>query len=240
MINLDYKTTIISAPYPIWIIDNILDESLAEEIKNQWLPNDAPQWNTTRSTVSGHDNILEKKMLNISERDNMPPLIAKMHDYLHSDDFTQWVQKLTGIDNLVTDTSARWSGMRVMTPGAYQLIHSDARQHPLNKMRKELTCLLYFNDDYNKERDEGCLEVWDDNMSERKYELEPLHNRLVIFLNSDTSYHGVPVVKKDRKAFTFSILKSAESSGRNYAEFVKRPEDPNIISELGMKRGMGK
>ena len=130
----------------------------------------------------------------------------------------------------------RWSGLRVMEPNSYQLIHSDARQHPNNILTKELTCLFYLNENYEKESHEGCLEIWDDTMTKRTHEIEPLDNRLVIFVNSETSYHGVPKVLKDRKAITFSIMSKNKSSSRNKALFVARPTDSDEISNLGKER----
>ena len=240
MINEKMKLTKITDPYPIWVVDDILDEDVISKMKTEWLDNDSDRWNTTRTIVAGKENILERKMLNISKKEDMPEYIASVCEFLHGEEFTNKIEEITGVAGLISDETMRWSGMRVMTEGSYQLIHSDAREHPENGLRKELTCLLYLNDDYNKDRDEGCLEVWNDDMTERVYELEPINNRLVIFLNSDTSYHGVPLVKKDRKAITFSILKNEESSGRQFAKFVGRPEDSDEVSLLGCERGMGK
>ncbi len=240
MLNPDVQVKEITDPYPIWIIDNLLDGDVMEKMKTEWLDNDSERWNTTRKMVSGKENILERKMLNISKKEEMPEYIASVCEFLHGEEFTKKIEEMTGVTELIPDKTMRWSGMRVMTEGSYQLIHSDAREHPENGLRKELTCLLYLNDDYEKSRDEGCLEIWNDDMTERVHELEPIDNRLVIFLNSDTSYHGVPLVKKDRKAITFSILKNEKSSGRKFAKFVGRPEDSDEVSLMGSERGMGK
>jgi len=146
------------------------------------------------------------------------------------------ISKIIGINNLVADKSRNWSGMRTMLPNSYQLIHSDARTHPKNGLRKELTCLFYLNEDYNRDRDEGCLEIWNSDMTERALEIEPLNNRFIIFLNSDTAYHGVPVVKSERRAITFSILKDGVSNGRTKALFVPRKEDSEEIKDIANKR----
>ena len=91
-----------------------------------------------------------------------------------------------------------------------------------------------------KDRDEGCLEAWNDDMTKRIHQIEPINNRVVMFQNSDTSYHGVPLVKKDRKAILFSVMKDASCSSRNFAEFVSRPEDPESVATIGKERGEGK
>ena len=131
----------------------------------------------------------------------------------------------------------RWSGLRIMLPNSSQKIHSDARIHPINNLRKEITCLLYLNKDYDRIKDEGCLEIWDDDMQRCMHEIEPVNNRLVLFLNNDMSYHGVPLVKSERKAITWSILSNkAASSPRSKALFVSRPQDDDAVSILGLER----
>ena len=89
------------------------------------------------------------------------------------------------------------------------------------------------------EIDEGYFEAWGDDMDQCIHKIEPLNNRLVIFLNSDTSYHGVPNVKKERRALTFSILKDNISIDRSFAEFVGRPEDGDEVNVIGKNRGNG-
>jgi hypothetical protein len=95
---------------------------------------------------------------------------------------------------------------------------------------------MYLNEKYNKQKDEGCLEIWNDDMTIRTHEIEPSANRLVVFLNSDTSYHGVPVVKFERKFITFSILKKGNVTERSKALFVARPTDSDEIKVEGIKR----
>ena len=240
IINQNYSSKHIKDPYHIWIIDDFMNEEVIDKLNEEWLANTSEKWHSGRSMVDGENNILEKKMLSISKIEDMPYFIASVCSYLHSDDFTRLISKITNVDDLISDVTMRWSGMRVMMVGSHQLIHSDARKHPENGLRKEITCLLYLNDNYEKDRDEGCLEVWNDDMTECIHQIEPINNRLVMFQNSDTSYHGVPLVKKDRKAILFSVMKDESCSSRNFAQFVKRPEDPDVITELGIKRGMGK
>ena len=75
-------------------------------------------------------------------------------------------------------------------------------------------------------------------MSECMHKIAPRYNSAVIFLNSDTSYHGVPDVNFERRAFTFSILKDAEATKRSKALFVARPNDSEEVREEGLKRSM--
>ena len=82
------------------------------------------------------------------------------------------------------------------------------------------------------------LEVCDDNITQCIHKISPLYNRAIIFLNSDTSYHGVPEVNFERRAFTFSILKNAIATKRIKALFVARPTDSEEVREEGFKRSI--
>jgi Rps23 Pro-64 3,4-dihydroxylase Tpa1-like proline 4-hydroxylase len=236
MLNNDYKIDKITYPYEIYVIDNLMDEKNLKRIKQSWLNIEDNMWHTGYKDVNGKKNILEQGMRAISEINKMPLFLQETLKYFHSDIFTDFISKTTNTDDLIPDETMRWSGLRVMEPNSYQLIHSDARQHPNNILTKELTCLFYLNENYDKESHEGCLEIWDDTMTKRTHEIEPLDNRMVIFVNSETSYHGVPKVLKDRRAITFSIMSTSKSSTRNKALFVARPTDSEEISNLGKKR----
>jgi Rps23 Pro-64 3,4-dihydroxylase Tpa1-like proline 4-hydroxylase len=238
MQNKNLRVEKFTNPYPFWIIDNFLKDEVIKEIKNSWIDSDSKIWHNGHRNINGKENILENGMLGISKKEMMPEYISKVIDYLHSDEFTKILGELIGLDELVSDNSMRWSGMRTMLPGAHQLIHSDTRRHPENGLRKELSCLIYFREDYDKERDEGCLEIWGDDMKVRHYEIEPINNRLVIFLNSDTSYHGVPNVKSERRSITFSVLKKGDSTNRTKALFVRREEDSLQVEKLGKERSL--
>ena len=236
MVNKHLNIKLIKNPYKIWIVDDFLETNIVDNINKKWVPHDIGSWGSGYGEVGGEKNILEDGMRWLNDYDLMPEEISNVMIYFHSDEFTDNVGKITDIDNLITDKSRNWSGMRMMLPNSYQLIHSDARTHPKNGLRKELTCLFYLNKDYDRERDEGCLEIWNDDMTEKVHEIEPINNRFIIFLNSDVANHGVPLVKSERRSMTFSILKDASSDGRTKALFKARKEDDDKVNEVAKKR----
>lgn len=231
-INIDYYDD----PYKIWIIDNFLTSEVLSKIKQEWLPTESPLWHKGHRYIDGKENILEQGMRSISKLENIPSYTAKILEYIHTEDFTKILSNIIGVSGLIPDKSFRWSGPRVMVPGSFQAIHSDARKNPETGLRKELTCLVYLNNNYTPEIDKGQFEVWNDNMTQCIHKIEPQNNRLVIFHNTDKSYHGVPEVNFERKALLWSILKDADSDNRTKALFVSRPNDSEEISILGKKR----
>jgi hypothetical protein len=226
---------VITDPYPIWIIDNFFNEETLQIIKDEWPNLESPLWHKGHPYINDKKNILEQGMRAISKIEDMPKHTAEILEYIHSDEFTQRMSDITKTKDLITDKSKRWSGLRTMVPGSFQAIHSDARKDPETGFRKELTCLVYLNNEW-EEADEGRFEVWDDEMSECVHRIEPINNRLVIFLNTDKSYHGVPEVNFERRAILWSILKDADAENRNKALFVSRPQDSVEIDILGRER----
>mgnify|MGYP001399693927 CR=1 FL=1 len=226
----------IKRPYDVWWVDDFLSEKQLDIIETGWPSTESNLWYHGHKTINGKHNPLEKNMLGISDLSLLSDELRELIEYFHTDDCTTNIKNIFDIDDeLVSDYTFRWSGIRVMLPGAFQLIHSDARRNPFNGMRKELTCLLYFNKNWKRE-DEGCLEIWSDSM-EKRYEIEPVYNRLVVFRNSDTSYHGVPKVNKIRRMLSWSILSDSESTDRTKAQFLARPNvDHEDINSIGLER----
>ena len=240
MINSKMKIELIEYPYNMWVIDDFLKQHIIEDLNANWIAQDTGLWGSSYNKFGARKNILEDGMRWLNDYDLMPKEIVDVIKYFHTMECTEKISKITKIGNLIKDESRNWSGMRTMLPDSYQLIHSDATTHPVNKLRKKLTCILYLNENYDRKRDEGCLEVWNDNMTKKEYELEPINNRFVIFLNSNTAYHGVPIVKSERRAITFSILSNNLSKEtRTKALFVPRKEDNkkkiNKLADMRLK-----
>tara|TARA_R100000995_G_C3483532_1_gene125578 strand:- start:444 stop:1169 length:726 start_codon:yes stop_codon:yes gene_type:complete len=234
--NNNYNVREITEPYPIWIVDNFLKDSVVKKIKKNWPPLDSNIWHNGYSKINGEENVLEQGMMAISKLDLMPNYLVDVFNYLYSNEFIKKIEEITNKKHLVHD-EMNWSGLRCMVENSFQLIHSDAIRHPKNNLKKEVTCLLYINDNYNRDRDEGCLEIWNDDMTEKIHEIEPINNRLLIFLNSETSHHGVPKVLSKRKSVLFNYCSlDVNKTKRAKALFKGRPSDSKKISEIGLLR----
>ena len=77
-INTNYKVSFIKDPYPVWVVDDLLDENLVDEIKKDWPDKDSPLWHSGYKEVNGKKNILEQRMLAISDLEKMPKNIGKI------------------------------------------------------------------------------------------------------------------------------------------------------------------
>ena len=216
-------------PYKYVYIDNFFTEEFISNLYDSY-----PALNTLqkdRDEINGKKNILEQGMYGCSVLKDMSSVWQSSLVALNSPDFVQFVKDITGITGLTPDTFnsiGHWAGIRAMTEGSYQLIHSDARIHPHYNIEKKITFLAYLNKDW-KEEHTGYLEIWDNNMSNCVEKIAPLYNRVVLFENTAKSYHGVPEVNSYRKSFLSSYLLDTENfqETRRKALFMQRPDEPH-------------
>lgn len=110
----------------------------------------------------------------MSGKEVIPKTYQNFLNFMQSTDTIKIIEKITGIQGLIADEVGRWSGLRETLAGGHQLIHTDARQHLETGYRKELTLLLYLNEDYDQSRDEGCLEIWDASVTKKVYSFPPI------------------------------------------------------------------
>ena len=216
-----------STPFQHVVIDNFFESDLLKEVSENFPCLEDDRWFRFRKKIGEYENIFESGMNAISKPDNMNALSRSFLYNINSLEFCKNLEKITGIEGILPDLHWHYTGLRINTPGASQLVHSDALFHPHLKQRKILTCMIYMTEWWDEKHD-GCLELWNDSMTECVHRIAPIFNRLVIFKNTDTSFHGVPNNNHFRKAITMSYLLNEKSESRWRALFVKRPEDKEL------------
>jgi len=229
-------------PYRYVVIDDFFKKEIANELFNNYPANDSKEWYKFRDKIGNLKNVLEQGMYGISDSKHIPKFWNKTISNLNSFEFCKVLERITGVLDVLPDTYnkiGQWTGLRVMKEGSYQLIHSDARLHPHLEKEKKLTIVGYLNKDW-KESDSGYLEIWNNEMTECIEKIEPLFNRVVLFENTETSYHGVPEVNGYRNSFLLSYLKDTDDfqETRPKALFVKRPyeKDEKLIDKIAKAR----
>ena len=112
---------------------------------------------------------------------------------LNSDAFLNWLQRVTGIQNLTGDPELFGGGLHQSITGAFLNVHVDYNIHPKTKFHRRLNVLVYMNKDW-KDEYEGHLELWDfsDNKKVLLTKVAPIFNRCVIFETNEISFHGHP------------------------------------------------
>lgn len=130
----------------------------------------------------------EVKTSKKAQQQNTKGTIRDVLEDLNSPNTIAWLERLTGIDNLIPDPDFNGGGMHHIPPGGFLNIHADFNWHPRLKAVRKLNLLLYLNEDWKWN---GELVLCDKDVKPVK-KIYPLFNRCVIFKTTDTSYHGHP------------------------------------------------
>jgi Rps23 Pro-64 3,4-dihydroxylase Tpa1-like proline 4-hydroxylase len=217
-------------PYPNAFIDNYLDDAFAIALQDEIM-------NIPESSFDRYDNPFEQKFT-LRDKNNYPEKLNKLMTDFASNEFVEYLSKLTGYE-LINDSTKNFWGVHKYKSGDRLDIHVDAGIHPVTKQKKQVTIGLYLSKNWKEEY--GCqLEIWDGENSKNNdakllncaHKIAPLFNRLIIFTCDDYSWHGNPEPCNSpddatRIFITISYLSNNTNfeNQRQKAFFIARPND---------------
>lgn len=177
-------------PYPHAVMDDFLPEDVAWELVKRFPKPDAPFW----FDRAKHDNQYQQGKLgigNASRLKGMDPFIMSVLWAFNSYPFLMFLEKLTGIEHLLSDPHYHGGGLHQSMRGGKLKIHADFNFLPELKLYRKMNVLLYLNPDWKDEWG-GHLEMWDKDMQNCVRKVAPKFNRCVVFNTTKISYHGHP------------------------------------------------
>ncbi|MFN8315845.1 MAG: 2OG-Fe(II) oxygenase [Chitinophagales bacterium] len=173
-----------ATPYKHIVLDRFLDDSVANEVYNNFPDVDTEGWI--------HYLHFNENKHGLNKRDLIPEPILKVIDYLNSPEFVSQLSLFTGIPNLIPDSSLEGGGIHQTKRGGKLNIHADFTAHPHHSTwRRRLNVLIYFNKDWKPEYN-GYLELWSTDLKICTHKISPDFNRCVMFATAKDSFHGVP------------------------------------------------
>jgi len=161
----------INRPFPHVVIDNFLTEKEIDRILDEWPVN---MQSTDRDTA-------KKRFTR-----KLPPMAKKLIKRLNSKLFIRELERITGIPKLLPDRELNGGGLHEIGRGGFLKMHVDFNQLP-GVIYRRVNLLVYLNKDWNPEWG-GQLLLGDRGQKS----VEPIAGRAVIFLTSETSWHGHP------------------------------------------------
>jgi len=173
-------------PFPYTYFDNFLPENLVKDLVTNFPNFKSSAW-TTRSTT----HRFQQKKLKINNEEKMPAVIRHLLNQFNSATFLEFLENLTGINGLIPDPYFFGAGMHQIEKGGHLGIHVDFNWHEKLRLDRRVSVLLHLNEDW-KEEYGGHLELWNQDVTNCEVKLLPKLNRIVIFNNSDYSWHGHP------------------------------------------------
>ena len=228
-------------PFPHIVIDDLFDETILDYILKDFS-------NDLSLNGDEFDNKAEKK-ISLNNTENLSINTNNFINFLNSNFFIKYLQKLTGIkETLIPDPLLIGGGLHELRNGGFLNIHSDFNRHPKTKLDRRLNVLIYLNKNW-KEEYGGDLQLWDKNMKDCQKKIIPVFNRMVVFSTTDYSYHGNPSkVNNPKNTSRKSIAMYYYSNGRPKNEielgdhstiFRKRPGSEDIDGNLYYKKIFG-
>lgn len=179
----DARTFASADPYPHIVLDQFLEQEACEAMLAEAERSDA-EW-----LQYAHYNQLKQ---GIRDQKQMGPATRAALDALASPRFIAWLERLTGLRNLLWDPELDGGGLHKVVRGGFLNVHTDFLVHTTqSSWSRQINLLIYLNKDWKPEYG-GALELWDDAMTEKRVAVAPIFNRCLIFHTRDPSYHGHP------------------------------------------------
>ncbi len=205
-----------ASPYPHIVIKDFFDEKFLDEILDAFPDlskvQSSEEWKNKNEVKFGNNNY-----------STFPEKIKLFFDFLNSNKFLDFLQKLTSIkEKLVHDPELNGGGLHEIKRGGVLKIHTDFNRHPNLNLDRRINVLIYLNKNW-KDSYGGHLELWDTSMSRCIKKISPSFNTMVIFSTTDFSNHGHPEPLKcpdqiSRKSLALYYF----SSGRPENEIINK------------------
>jgi Rps23 Pro-64 3,4-dihydroxylase Tpa1-like proline 4-hydroxylase len=175
-------------PFPYIVIDNFLEKEPLDKI--------VAELRTLNSKDAYYKATNKPNALEFNKfafKSNLPSTIDQLFKELVSESCVQSIEKLTGIQPIITnDLSLAGAGVHRIHNDGYLAIHTDFNTytHPQHgKLDRRINILIYLNPIWEEEF-KGHL--WLCNDKEPIQKISPILNRCVVFNTTSKSFHGHP------------------------------------------------
>ena len=170
-----------AAPFPHVVIDGLFDDDLLDGIAAEFPGLDDPHWRASTSPDGGCSPWAPVSGLG-------GPLTHILVQRMNAKSFIDGLATIAGIHGLIGDSQAT---LQQSQRGDRLGAHVDGIKTGQRGLYLRLTTMLFLNRDW-AETGAGNFELWDKDAAACVKSIAPLFNRLVIFVNTDNSYHGFP------------------------------------------------
>ena len=170
-------------PFPHVIFDNFFDPALLDQVLLEFPKPGEIGWQR-------FDNEREIKLASAAES-SFGPVTRLLLYHLNSITFLDFLGKVTGIDNLISDPGFQGGGLHQIVPGGKLGVHADFNKHDRYQLDRRLNLLVYLNRSWRDEYG-GHLQLWNREMTQCEAKILPVFNRVMVFGTTDFTYHGHP------------------------------------------------
>jgi Rps23 Pro-64 3,4-dihydroxylase Tpa1-like proline 4-hydroxylase len=170
-------------PFPHVVVDDFLPVETARAVHAEFERSEAG-WK--------HYKHYNERKYALTDVGQMLPATRALFEALQSERFVRLIERLTGIEGLLSDPDLDGAGMHRSARGGFLNLHVDFLSHTKHRhWSRQVNLLLYLNPDWREDWG-GELELWDRELTRCVRKVAPLFNRCVIFHTCAGSYHGHP------------------------------------------------
>ena len=181
----EHETYVVNAPFSHIVIDEFFEPEAMDEVLAEVDAVDrSKRYAKFLDRETGHNKFAFFP-------DAVGPKTAHLAQCLNSGPFLAYLEKLTGIPNLIADPSYFGGGVHWIDNGGYLEVHADFNHLKKYNLARRINLLLYLNKDWKDEYN-GYLELWDRPTMTKRKTVAPLFNRAVIFSTVKEALHGHP------------------------------------------------
>jgi Rps23 Pro-64 3,4-dihydroxylase Tpa1-like proline 4-hydroxylase len=177
-------------PYPHVVIEDFISAPILDTILANLPAPDQPMQRKVRTAHLPDGRAAQLNKRSYSDIELEYP-VRELLWQLNSRPFLGWLERVTGIPNLLPDPMFSGGGVHITDRGGLLRVHADFNKHPRFLWDRRINLLLYLNRDW-QESYGGALELWDGTMSRCEKKIMPIGGRCVIFSTTSTSFHGHP------------------------------------------------
>ncbi|MDF1603139.1 2OG-Fe(II) oxygenase [Nocardioides sp. YIM 152315] len=203
-------------PFPHTVVDNVLTPVVFDKAVAEFPGIEDEFW-------KGYLHVNETKYSN-TEPDTWGPTLHDVAQEFCSQRFVSYLEKLTGIENLMPDWTMDGGGLHQTLRGGHLNIHADFTTHHRHEnWARRVNILLYLNHEWLDEWG-GELELWDRDMRECRATVTPAGNRMLVFSTAYDTFHGHPdglncpsdVARRSMALYYFTQEEHAVRRATNY------------------------
>lgn len=222
------KSFRVASPFPYVVIDNFLNESIAESVLADFP--DVSAMHLSRHYMFGNK-------YELSPWHHLSECFQILYEELISPSFQAFISQIAG-ENLFADPNLL-GAIHQGVNGSYLDMHTDFNLHPYNQTWIHyITVLIYLNKNWQQEYG-GELKFGAESAGEY-YHISPTFNRCVIMLSNDKTYHGYSrtnlpptVTRKSMSIQFYQQETSAKSISRKTTTWV--PAKTSIVKHYVAK-----
>lgn len=220
-------------PFRHLVWDDCLTPAAREAVLEAFPEPTWPTWNRGKE----EQNAFQPKKLTCDNIQAIPPPLDQLIAELNSGPVVRWLEKITGIDNLVADPHLFGGGLHSTGPGGLLVPHIDFHFGQNPQLHRRLNLLLYMNEGWLPEN-QGALELWNQDKDVVEREVLPELGRMVLFQTDADSMHGFSKAVEGRyrnsiAMYYYSIQPPARYSGDTETHWRKKQAEGHRLGIRG-------